>query len=241
MVFLSNMKKITFEKIAFGDNLLRFSVVRKVFYAFLHHKKIIFILSGILAISGIFILNLTRLKHPSPNLNILLISINAARPDHFSCYGYSKKTSPTIDKLAEGGILFTQAIAQGSFTHSSPPSLITSLYPSTSGIYSWNRELLPNEQNILPQLARSKGYATAFICPHPIFKDSPEMFDLLKSPEPPTADKVVQQAVSFIENNQNKPFFLAAFYGCARYSGTGAAGKTGSAKSAGNGEICFPV
>jgi glycosyltransferase involved in cell wall biosynthesis len=31
--------KASVKKIAFGDNLLRFSVVRKVFYTFLHHKK----------------------------------------------------------------------------------------------------------------------------------------------------------------------------------------------------------
>ena len=29
-----------FKKIAFSDNFLRFSVVRKVFYTFLHHKRL---------------------------------------------------------------------------------------------------------------------------------------------------------------------------------------------------------
>ena len=38
--------------------------------------------------------------------NIILVTIDAGRSDHFSCYGYSKKTTPNIDNLASDGIIF---------------------------------------------------------------------------------------------------------------------------------------
>ncbi len=41
-----------FKKIAFGDNSMRFSVVRKVFYTFLHHKKSIIVSITLFCIAG---------------------------------------------------------------------------------------------------------------------------------------------------------------------------------------------
>ena len=42
---LNTDQKFNYKKIAFGDDFLRFSVVRKVFYTFLYHKKIKEVLS----------------------------------------------------------------------------------------------------------------------------------------------------------------------------------------------------
>ena len=36
-----------------------------------------------------------------PDCNVILISIDALRPDHLGCYGYHRNTSPYIDKLAQ--------------------------------------------------------------------------------------------------------------------------------------------
>jgi len=41
-----------------------------------------------------------------PGYNIILISIDCLRADHLSCYGYRRKTSPNIDKIAEKGVIF---------------------------------------------------------------------------------------------------------------------------------------
>ena len=35
------------------------------------------------------------------DFNIVLITIDALRADHLSCYGYERNTSPNIDKIAE--------------------------------------------------------------------------------------------------------------------------------------------
>ena len=49
-------------------------------------------------------------------MNVLFILAEALRPPHLSCYGYSKKTTPVIDQLAEEGVLFKNVVAQGSHT-----------------------------------------------------------------------------------------------------------------------------
>ena len=38
--------------------------------------------------------------------NVLLIAIDSIRADHMSCYGYARRTTPHIDRFAEGGALF---------------------------------------------------------------------------------------------------------------------------------------
>jgi arylsulfatase A-like enzyme len=45
--------------------------------------------------------------------NIILILLDAVRPDHLSCYGHTRKVSPTIDALARSGTLFENCFAIG--------------------------------------------------------------------------------------------------------------------------------
>lgn len=44
-------------------------------------------------------------------MNILLIDIDSARPDHFGCYGYSRNTTPNIDRVAAEGVRFLRHYA----------------------------------------------------------------------------------------------------------------------------------
>ena len=44
-------------------------------------------------------------------MRILYIDIDSLRPDHLSCYGYHRATSPHIDALAQEGVRFTQFYA----------------------------------------------------------------------------------------------------------------------------------
>ncbi|MEK6948744.1 MAG: sulfatase-like hydrolase/transferase, partial [Nanoarchaeota archaeon] len=43
-------------------------------------------------------------------MNIIFIIVDGLRPDHLGINGYSRDTSPTIDKIAEKSIFFTNAI-----------------------------------------------------------------------------------------------------------------------------------
>jgi len=44
-------------------------------------------------------------------MRILYIDIDSLRPDHLSCYGYHRKTSPNIDRIASRGVRFNNCYA----------------------------------------------------------------------------------------------------------------------------------
>jgi len=48
--------------------------------------------------------------------HVFLIVIGTLRADHLGCYGYTVPTSPTIDRLAREGVVFTNAYATSSNT-----------------------------------------------------------------------------------------------------------------------------
>ncbi|RLB55441.1 MAG: hypothetical protein DRJ42_06280 [Deltaproteobacteria bacterium] len=61
--------------------------------------------------------------------NVLLITIDTVRADHFSSYGYERVTTPNIDALAEDGIVFENAWAHAPSTRYSMPAILTGRYP----------------------------------------------------------------------------------------------------------------
>ncbi len=89
--------------------------------------------------------------------NIVLIVVDAMRPDHLGCFGYERPTSPNIDGLAAGGIVFETAITQASYTRASFPSLLTSLYPFQHGVTNWE-SALPETLVTLPEALGASGY-----------------------------------------------------------------------------------
>ncbi|MEE9296546.1 MAG: sulfatase [Phycisphaerae bacterium] len=66
---------------------------------------------------------------------VLLIVIDCLRADHVSAYGYGRNTTPTIDSLAEKGILWEQAHSVSSWTKPSVTSMLTGVYPSQHGAF----------------------------------------------------------------------------------------------------------
>ncbi|HMI90812.1 MAG TPA: sulfatase-like hydrolase/transferase [Polyangiales bacterium] len=60
--------------------------------------------------------------------HVLLITIDALRPDHLGAYGYARPTSPALDRLAASSVLFERAYAQAPHSSYSLCSLMTSEY-----------------------------------------------------------------------------------------------------------------
>lgn len=97
-------------------------------------------------------------------MNIVIILIDALRADHLGCYRYPKKTSPHIDRIAEKGILFENAVSQSNWTLPSLYSLVTGRYPSTLQISWWDQKI--NDRFIvLPNLLSENGYHTGLYTP----------------------------------------------------------------------------
>ena len=108
--------------------------------------------------------------------NVILLSVDSMGAKHLSCYGYDRATSPTMDRLAESGVLFENVIAQANWTKPSLASLHTSLYPSVHKTDSRGEagdrvdEQARNRANVLDvrfrtmaQEFKAGGYVTAGI------------------------------------------------------------------------------
>ncbi|MGD2116191.1 MAG: sulfatase [Acidobacteriota bacterium] len=94
-----------------------------------------------------------------PRPNLVLISLDTLRPDHLGVYGYERDTSPHLDRLATGGVVFEKAYAHGPNTAPTHHSVLTSLYPSVHGIDRHGLVLDPDVP-MLPEILRDAGYAT---------------------------------------------------------------------------------
>ena len=90
--------------------------------------------------------------------NVVLLTIDCLRFDHLGCYGYSRDTSPNIDKLASRGALFLEAISNGAKTPYSFPSILASALPPLT--QNEDREIL-RRSITLAQLLKEAGYHTA--------------------------------------------------------------------------------
>lgn len=96
---------------------------------------------------------------PAPP-NVLLISIDMLRPDHLSCYGYAKTTSPNIDRMAAEGVLFENHISSSSWTLPAHAAMFTSLPDSLHGCTDTDKRLCERAVTLAQRFA-SSGYATA--------------------------------------------------------------------------------
>ncbi len=154
--------------------------------------------------------------------SVIVITVDTLRADRLGCYGYFRNTSPTIDTLAQDGILFERAYAPMSTTLPSHISLMTSMNPLQHGVLGNFMHLktalsTSDELHTAAQLFERQGYATAaFISCTPLKSHSGmdagfEVYD-----EPDGALRVAREttdaALAWIEDNAERPVFLWLHY-----------------------------
>jgi arylsulfatase A-like enzyme len=98
-------------------------------------------------------------EHPEKP-NILLVTIDTLRADHLSSYGYSRATSPVVDRLAAEGVRFDQAVVQWPKTGPSFASMFSATYPKDNGIVRRVGRPVPSEMRLLAEELRDRGYQT---------------------------------------------------------------------------------
>jgi arylsulfatase A-like enzyme len=97
--------------------------------------------------------------------NLLFIAMTNTRADHLGPYGYARKTSPNIDRLAAQSLVFRDIYSHASWTLPAVMSLFTSQYPFSHGLL--NREKFTSLPPMTPtfvEVLKENGYATrAFV------------------------------------------------------------------------------
>jgi arylsulfatase A-like enzyme/cytochrome c-type biogenesis protein CcmH/NrfG len=96
--------------------------------------------------------------------NVVLITLDTTRADHLGCYGDTDARTPTLDALARGGVLFTQAATVAPLTQPAHSSIMTGLYPTYHGVRVNGSTALGQAQTTLAEALSQRGYRTgAFI------------------------------------------------------------------------------
>jgi arylsulfatase A-like enzyme len=96
--------------------------------------------------------------------NILFIEVDDLEYEYLGLEGSPVIKTPHVDRLAQEGVYFSNAVAQGMMCGPSRNSLMTGLYPHNLGFY-YNGQMraLPQGVWTFPQALQRAGYYTAWI------------------------------------------------------------------------------
>ncbi len=96
---------------------------------------------------------------PSNAPNVLFITLDTVRAANLSLYGYSRPTTPQLERIAKSGVVFDRALAAAPWTLPSHASMFTGRYPhELSTDYTTP---LDATYPTLAEFFRAHGYATA--------------------------------------------------------------------------------
>ena len=94
--------------------------------------------------------------------HIFLLTADALPASYLGCYGHAEVKTPSLDQLAEEGILFEQAWSQSCTTLGSYVSILTGLHSHEHGV-SREWQSFPLARPNLAKALESQGFHTAFI------------------------------------------------------------------------------
>lgn len=159
--------------------------------------------------------------------NLLLVTIDTLRADHLSCYGYERRTSPNLDRLAAEGWRFTHAQTPRAKTTPAIASLLSGLYPHGHGVRDLSAPLT-EPVPLLQEVLAGAGYRTAGLVGNFVLIDEraglargfehweEELPDVLGVPphDAPQrlARSVTDGALAILDSDDDRPWFLWLHY-----------------------------
>lgn len=191
----------------------------------LGRTKLLFITAGFIAVVSLLVLIFFHgfvLPNPfssalCPRCNVIVVTLDTLGAKHVGLYGYNRPTTPFLDKFGlEKGIVFDQAIAQGSFTPTSHVSILTGKYPAQNRVFG-TTEKLPTEAHTLAESLKSNDYVThgvsaaILIQPQYGWGQGFDGFDERWFIDTVTNNDAVTTfsfASDWIKSNKKRPFFL---------------------------------
>jgi len=106
--------------------------------------------------------------------NVILLTVDCLRWDHLSCNGYHRDTTPNLDTLAEGNLVFENAYSASSHTPEAVPAMLSGQYPDVFSDNDYQR-VVPTIADLLADTAvlsgashsnihvsRTKGFESGF-------------------------------------------------------------------------------
>jgi len=103
--------------------------------------------------------------------SIILVVLDTARADRFSCYGYGRDTTPFLRTLCKNATKYSGVVAPAPWTLPSHASIFTGLYPSAHGS-TWKTKRLDDGFLTLPEYLSERGYITVGFCNNPAVNET---------------------------------------------------------------------
>jgi arylsulfatase A-like enzyme len=152
---------------------------------------------------------------PGPDRpNVLLVTIETLRADHVGANGYSRNTTPNLDRLARQGVSFRTVVAQAPFTLPSIASLMTGRTPPSHGVRNHPATLAPQIDTIAERF-RHAGYQTAAMTRHTWLRNKSGLdqgfheYHNNKFPAGLDARSLSLAAIDWLDRrDRERPFFL---------------------------------
>ena len=107
--------------------------------------------------------------------SVVLVTFDSMRVDHAGFGGYGRETTPTLDRMADDGLRFDNAIAPGPSTPEAMPIILTGSHPRSLVAGNDNdfmarqrtlRNHMQGRETLAERFSRA-GYATAGFSPNP--------------------------------------------------------------------------
>jgi arylsulfatase A-like enzyme/Flp pilus assembly protein TadD len=178
------------------------------------------------AVLGLLLLGVACTQSAPPN--ILLVTFDTTRYDRFGCTGDLEARTPTVDRLAQRGLLFERAYASVGLTLPSHTTILTGLEPMTHGVHNNGRFRVPEEVDTLAERLQATGYDTAAFVSAFVLDTRYRLdqgFDLYSDETKRDSDplnfsvpqrsgeEVTNEALTWLEKRSTeRPFFLWAHY-----------------------------
>ncbi|MEM9556419.1 MAG: sulfatase [Acidobacteriota bacterium] len=174
--------------------------------------------AGLLALGALLALTAVSCAPTSTPPDVLVLSLDTVRPDRLGVYGWPRPTSPRLDALAEGAVVFEQAMAPTSLTAPSHSTLFTGLQPWRHGTLR-NGQPLAATVPVLAEVFAAAGWRTAaFVSGFPMTRDLSglergfghydDAIEHLRRPGTETVDAALAWLADNATGDQDTPRFL---------------------------------
>jgi arylsulfatase A-like enzyme/Flp pilus assembly protein TadD len=158
--------------------------------------------------------------------NVLLVTVDTLRADHLGCYGDSRASTPSVDRLAADGVLFERAETAAPITLPAHTSILTGTYPAYHGVRNNGDYRLGPRAETLAEVLKRFGYRTgAVISGYPLVTrfGLSQGFDTYDDHLPPerehqvgfrerTAEEATRAGIAWLEAAGSQRFFLWVHY-----------------------------
>jgi arylsulfatase A-like enzyme len=150
--------------------------------------------------------------------NVILITVDTLRPDHLSCYGYHRNTSPNIGRFREDAVLFENCFSQAPETLQSCISILTGFLP-------YEAKTLPQAPESIAEIMQREGYKTAAVISNYVLRkgggyeigfttydDTMNEHELVRKWPERTAGPTTDRTIELLKQLQKDDFFMWIHY-----------------------------